>query len=96
MSLRDVVPLQKFTELFDGWHAAIYVSDFSGAFRAMEAANLIYTEHGFFDANISGLRDAQKFHQFRFQASLCSIPVLLAHLESCWFSWLPDETLPAL
>lgn len=64
--------LQKFTELFDGWHAAIYVSDFSGAFRAMEAANLIYTEHGFFDANISGLGDAQKFHQFRFQASLCS------------------------
>ncbi|CAK0787190.1 hypothetical protein CVIRNUC_010406 [Coccomyxa viridis] len=58
---------KKFTEIFDGWHAAIYVSDFSGAFRAMEAADLIFTEHGFFDANIDGLRDAQKFHQFRFQ-----------------------------
>ncbi|MCJ1296932.1 hypothetical protein MMC34_008501 [Xylographa carneopallida] len=61
------LPMQKFTEIFDGWHAAIYVSDFSGAFRAMEAADLIFTEHGFFDANIDGLRDAQKFHQFKFQ-----------------------------
>ena len=67
--LTDESWLQKFTELYDGWHAAIYVSNFSGAFRAMEAADLIFTEHGFFDANISGLRDAQKFHQFRFQAS---------------------------
>ena len=64
--------MQKFTEIFDGWHAAIYVSDFSGAFRAMEAADLIFTEHGFFDANIDGLRDAQKFHQFRFQVSPCN------------------------
>lgn len=61
--------LQKFAELFDGWHAALYVSDFSGASRAMEAADLIFTEHNFFDANIDGLRDTQKFHQFRFQAS---------------------------
>ena len=61
--------MQKFTEIFDGWHAAIYVSDFSGAYRAMEAADLIFTEHGFFDANIDGLRDAQKFHQFRFQVN---------------------------
>lgn len=68
--------LQKFTELYDGWHAAIYVSDFSGAFRAMEAADLIFTEHGFFDADISGLRDAQRFHQFRFQASF-RVPVAM-------------------
>ncbi len=66
------LPMQKFTEIFDGWHAAIYVSDFSGAFRAMEAADLIFTEHGFFDANIDGLRDAQKFHQFRFQVYACN------------------------
>ena len=63
--------LQTFAELYDGWHAAIYVSDFSGGFRALEAADLIFTEHGFFDANISGLRDAQQYHQFRFQASRC-------------------------
>lgn len=74
--------LQNFEQLYDGWHAAIYVSDFSGAFRAMEAAGLIFTEHGFFDADISGLRDAQKYHQFRFQASRCHpcapIPALLS------------------
>ena len=68
--------MQKFTEIFDGWHAAIYVSDFSGAFRAMEAADLIFTEHGFFDANIDGLRDAQKFHQFRFQVNACNTHLL--------------------
>ncbi len=64
--------LQNFTELFDGWHAAIYVTDFSGAFRCMEAADNIFTEHAFFDADISGLRDAQKYHQFRFQVSFAS------------------------
>ena len=72
--------MQKFTEIFDGWHAAIYVSDFSGALRAMEAADLIFTEHGFFDANIDGLRDAQKFHQFRFQVKACD-PHLLHRYE---------------
>lgn len=56
-------------EIFSGWHVALYVAPFSGAYKAMEAADLVLQDHPYFD-KVHSMEEALKFHQFRFRVML--------------------------
>lgn len=57
---------QGFAEIYDGWHLALYVADFSRAYQALADMGLIFNDHPFFD-KVHSLQEALQCHQFRFQ-----------------------------
>jgi hypothetical protein len=53
-------------DISSDWHLALHVTDFSGAYMAVEAGDLLLREHPYFE-QVSSLDDALKYDQFRFR-----------------------------
>ena len=69
---------------YDGWHAAIYLRDFQGAFEAARAAGLLYDNPRFSD-RCGTWAQAQEHHQFRTlalgQAQGCALELEIRSLS---------------
>jgi len=46
--------MQKFMDIFTGWHVALYIADFSRAYRAAQTADILLKDNPFFDRSALG------------------------------------------